>query len=93
MPPRLDGPALPSVEVSASLTAPGILGEGGYLMAKRVVDRNAEAVSIHLSHHAAKIRPMVRAALQDIVLPLMDHFMRECGHEVSMVMASSEEDR
>src|SRR5574340_571752 len=95
VPSRLDGPALPSIDVSALLAAPGILGQGGHLSAKRVVDRDAEAVLIHPHHHAAKIGAMVRAALQDIVLPLMDHFMRECGQGLAALVRAvpMEEDR
>ncbi len=39
------------------------------------------SVPIHLSHLAEKIRPMIRSTLQDIELPLMNHFMRQRAHD------------
>jgi hypothetical protein len=35
-------------------------------------------VPVHLSHLAEKIHPMIWPALQDIELPLMNHFMGQC---------------
>lgn len=32
-------------------------------------------VSIHLGHLAEKIQPMIRPSFQDVVLPLMNHFV------------------
>ena len=77
---RLNGPALPLIEAPAVLASPGILGQRGDFFAERVVDRDSQAVTIHLGHHATKIGPMVRATLQDIVLPLVNHFVRQ-GHD------------
>lgn len=35
------------------------------------------AAPIHLSHFAEEVRSMIRPPLQDVVLPLMNHFMRQ----------------
>jgi hypothetical protein len=77
---RLDGPALSLIEAAAVLAAPGIFGQRSYFFAQRVIDRDAQAVAIHPDHHATKIGPMIRATLQDIVLPLVNHFVRQ-GHD------------
>jgi hypothetical protein len=34
-------------------------------------------VSIHFGHLAEKIRSMIRPPFQDVVLPLMNHFVRQ----------------
>jgi hypothetical protein len=39
-------------------------------------------VPIHLGHLAEKIRPMIRPPFQDIVLPLMNHFVRQRAHDL-----------
>jgi len=44
------------------------------------------AVPIHFGHFAEKIRPMVRPPLQDIVLPLMNHFMRQRTHDLLLTI-------
>jgi hypothetical protein len=40
-----------------------------------MIDRDAEAILVHAGHHAAKVLPVIRAPLEHIVLPLMDHFV------------------
>lgn len=77
---RLNGPALPLIEAAAVLAAPGIFGQRGDFFCQGVIDRDAEAVTIHLTHHATKIGPVIRATFQDIVLPLVNHFVRQ-GHD------------
>jgi hypothetical protein len=34
-------------------------------------------VPIHLGHLAEKIRPMIRTTFQDVILPLMNHFVSQ----------------
>jgi hypothetical protein len=44
------------------------------------------AVPIHLGHLAEKIRPMIRPPFQDIVLPLMNHFVRQRAHDLPLAI-------
>ena len=44
------------------------------------------AVPIHLGHLAKKIRPMTRPSLQDVVLPLMNHFVRQRAHDLLLAI-------
>jgi hypothetical protein len=91
---RLNGPALTPVDGAALLAAPGIFCQGGHFFAQRVIDRDAKAVLIHTRHHATKIHPVIRTTLQDIVLPLVNHFVRQ-GHDglVILLKIVLEEDR
>ena len=77
MPARVDRPAVPPVDGPAMLAAPGVFCQGRDGPAERVIQRDAEPILVHARHHAAKVRPMVRATLQDVVLPLVNHFMRQ----------------
>jgi hypothetical protein len=47
------------------------------------------AVSIHLGHLAEKIRSMIRSPLQDVVLPLMNHFVRQGAHDLLLAILAS----
>jgi hypothetical protein len=47
------------------------------------------AVPIHLGHLAEKIRPMIRPPFQDIVLPLMNHFVRQRIHDLLLAVLAS----
>lgn len=86
MPPWLNGPALAAVDGATMLAAPGILGQGGHGSAQRVIDRNAEAVLVHARHHATKIETVIRAPLQDVILPLMNHFVRQGHHGLVLLL-------
>jgi hypothetical protein len=44
------------------------------------------AVSIYLGHLAEKICSMIRPPLQDVVLPLMNHFVRQRAHELLLAI-------
>jgi hypothetical protein len=44
------------------------------------------AVPIHLGHLAEKVRPMIRPPLQDVVLPLMNHFVRQRIHDLLLAV-------
>ena len=84
----LNAPALPPVDGAAVLAAPGIFGQSSYFFAEGVVDRDAETIFIHPCHHATKIQSVIRAAFQNIVLPLMDHFMRQCRQGLVVLVGS-----
>ena len=85
MPARLNGPTVSLVDATAVLAPPGISGQSGHFFAQRVIDRDTETISIHPGHHATKISAMIRATLQDIVLPLVNHFVRQ-GHDGFVVL-------
>jgi hypothetical protein len=52
-----------------------------------MVDGNRQGtVPIHLGHLAEKIRPMIRPPLQDVVLPLMNHFVRQRAHDLPLAI-------
>jgi hypothetical protein len=52
-----------------------------------MVDGNRQgAVPIHLGHLAEKIRTMIRPPLQDVVLPLMNHFVRQRAHDLLLAI-------
>jgi len=53
-----------------------------------MVDRDAEALLIHPRHHATKIHSMIGATLQDIVLRLMNHFMRQRRQNLMVLVGS-----
>ncbi len=78
----LNGPALSLVHAATVLATPGILGQRGHCVAQRVIDRDTQAVPIHLGHHATKVGTMVRTTLQNIVLPLVNHFVRQSHDSV-----------
>jgi len=44
-------------------------------------DRQGTA-PVHLGHLAEKIRPVIRPPFQDVVLPLMNHFVRQGIHDL-----------
>jgi len=49
-----------------------------------MIDRDAEAIQVHARHHATEILTMIRATLEDVVLPLMDHFVRQGRHRFAI---------
>jgi hypothetical protein len=50
------------------------------------------AVSIHLGHLAEKVHPMIRPPLQDVVLPLMNHFVRQRAQDLLLAIFASLDD-
>src|SRR5690349_5235311 len=46
-----------------------------------MTNRNAKAIAVHDGHHAMKLRSMIGTPLQDIVLPLVNHFVRQGSDE------------
>lgn len=54
-----------------------------HFLFERMIDRDGEfAMTIHFRHLSQKICAMVRASLEDVVLPLMNHFMCEGAYEL-----------
>jgi len=87
VPTRLNRPSLPSVHPAALPTAPGKWREGKDFPLQRMVDGDRQgAIPIHLGHLAEKIRPMIRPPLQDVVLPLMNHFVRQRAHDLLLAI-------
>src|SRR4029078_8426277 len=79
---RVDRPPLASINAPASPTTPRKPRECLHFLLQGVIDRNGEcAVAVHLLHLAEEIRAMIRTPLEDVVLPLVDHFMRHCADE------------
>jgi hypothetical protein len=74
----LNGPSLASVYSAALPTTPGELCKSQDFLLQRMVDGDREsAVSIHLGHLSEKARSMVWPLFQNVVLPLMNHFVRQ----------------
>jgi len=44
------------------------------------------AVPIHLGHLAEKVRPMIWPPLQDVELPLMNHFVCQRAHDLLLAI-------
>jgi hypothetical protein len=77
VPPRLNRPPLASVYSAALTTTPGKSREGQDFLLQGMTDGDREgAVSVHFGHPTKKICPMIWPSLQDVELPLMNHFMR-----------------
>jgi hypothetical protein len=52
-----------------------------------MVDGDREGtVPIHLGHLAKKIRTVVRSPFQDVVLPLMNHFVCQRAHDLLLAV-------
>jgi hypothetical protein len=43
-------------------------------------------VPIHLGHLAEKVQPMIRPSLQDVELPLVDHFVGQRVHDLLLAI-------
>jgi hypothetical protein len=46
------------------------------------------AVSVYFGHLAEKIRSMIRPPLQDVILPLMNHFVCQRAHDLLLAARS-----
>ena len=78
VPPRLNRASLPLVQSTTLLAAPGESSQGEDFLLQRMVDGDRQGpVSIHLGHLAEKILSMIWPPLEDVELPLMNHFVRE----------------
>ena len=49
-------------------------------------------VPIHLGHLAEKIQTMIRTPLQDVVLPLMNHFVCQGAHDLLLAVLTPLDD-
>ena len=79
----LNGPSLASVDSAALAAAPGKAGQGKHFLLERMVDRNGQlAVTIHFGHLSQKVLAMIRPPLEDVVLPLVNHFVRDSADEL-----------
>ena len=75
---RLDRPSMAPVNAPASSAAPGKAGKGLHFFFQRMVDRHGKsAVSVHLPHLPEEIRSVIRPPLEDVVLPLVNHLVRQ----------------
>ena len=75
---RLNRSSLASIYPAALPTAPSELCKSQDFLLQGMVDGDREsAVPIHLGHLPEKARPMVWPLFQNVVLPLMNHFVRQ----------------
>lgn len=80
---RLDRPPLAMVNAAALPAAPGKAGQGEHFLLEGMVDRDGQcAVPIHFGHLSEKFSSVIRPPLEDVVLPLMNHLMREGADEL-----------
>jgi hypothetical protein len=75
-----NGSSLPPVRLPALRTLPGIFRECLNLLIERMPNRNPKSITIHTGHELQEFRSMGGTALFDIILPLMNHFMRQRPH-------------
>lgn len=79
----LNRPPMAAVNPAALAAAPGKAGQGMHFLLERMIDRDGEfAITIHFAHLSQKVRAMVRAPSEDVVLPLVNHFMCEGADEL-----------
>lgn len=80
---RLDRPPLAMVNAAALPAAPSKAGQGEHFLLEGMVDRDGQcAVPIHFGHLSEKFSSVIRPPLEDVVLPLMDHLVRQCADEL-----------
>lgn len=90
----LNRPSLTSVDPAALATAPGKAGERQDFLLERVVNRDGQDTPpVHLGHLSKKIQAMVRAPLENVVLPLVNHLMRKGAHELIAAIGSTGQQR
>jgi len=89
----LYGFALAPVDATALPAAPGKFRKVQHFLLERMVNRDGQgAIAVHLSHLAQKVRSMIRSPFEDIVLPLMDHFMGEgAGQFIQSIGCASQQ--
>ena len=86
----LNRPPLAAVNPAALAAAPGKAGQGMHFLLERMIDRDGEfAVTIHFDHLSQKIRAMVRAPSEYVVLPLVNHFMCEGADKLMSATGST----
>src|SRR5574341_132084 len=75
---RFDRRTLASVHTAALPAAPGKAGQCKDLLLQRMIDRDGQqAIAIHFSHLPQKVRPVIGTPLEDVILPLVNHFVRQ----------------
>jgi hypothetical protein len=93
VPPRLNRPSLSLVQSAALPAAPGESRQRENFLLQRMVHGDRQGpVSIHLGHLAEKILSMIWPPLEDVELPLMNHFVRECIHDLLLPILACPDD-
>ncbi len=65
------------VDLSTAQTVPGISAQITNALYEGMAHSDAEAGPIHRRHHPSKVVAMIGLAPADIMLPLMDYFVRQ----------------
>ena len=91
--PGADRAPLPLIHLATVRAAPGILVESGDRVEKVVTQTDGHPIPIHLLHLAAKVRPMIRPALTDIELPLVNHLVGERRDHVAVLLVLQQRGR
>ena len=72
----VDGSSEATIDLSTPLAPPGMSRQRVHFVREGVINRDVKRpVPVDLSHLPSKIRPMIGPALEDVVLPLMDHLV------------------
>jgi hypothetical protein len=86
----LNRPPLAAVDPAALAAAPGKAGQGMHFFLEGMIDRDGEfAIPIHFAHLSQKVRAMVRAPSEYVVLPLVNHFMCEGADKLMSATGST----
>jgi hypothetical protein len=90
VPPGVNRLPLAAIHSSTLPATPGKSREGENLILHGMIDGDRQgAVPIHLGHLAEKIHPMIRPSLQNVELPLMNHFVRERIHDLLLAILTT----
>ena len=93
VPPRLNRPSLSLVEPAALPAAPGESRQREDFLLQRMVDGDRQGpVSIHLGHFAQKVLSMIWPPLEDVELPLMNHFVGERVYDLLLPILACPDD-
>ena len=93
VPPWLNRPPLSLVQSAALPAAPGEPRQREHFLLQRMVDGDRQSpIPIHLGHLAEKILSMIGPPLEDVELPLMNHFVRERIHDLLLPIVASLDD-
>src|SRR5215831_3200276 len=83
VPARFDRAPLASIQTATLPAAPGKAGQCDDLFPQRVVHCNGQhAVAIHLGHLPQEVGPMIGPSLEDVILPLMNHLVRQRARDL-----------
>jgi len=90
VPPGLNRPSLAAIHSSALPATPGKSREGENFLLQGMIDGDRQGpVPIYLGHLAEKIHAMIRPSLQNVVLPLMNHFVRQRVRNLLLAILTS----